>query len=325
MAVPTTIDSTGSTNVATALQAFVNSVPDGSLITFKPGGVYRIDRGIFLGNRHHLVFEGNGATLRAMGSGSLIASSPFLIDGSNSDIVIRNFTLEGSNNKTGTDIYGGGEEQQGIAIYGSSRIEVHNTVVRKTWGDGLYANEKDTTGAWSVDLWVHDNTFERIGRMGITMNGARNALLERNTFDQVGMFVLDIEPDLPSQGAIDIVFRNNTAGVWGLTPTFTNWFVACANDNVGPGAVIRNITITGNHVTSGAPSSANTPNFGGLATWFGKNRTQNIVFTNNTTSRAGAGAVLRFEHVDGLTVRGNQQPLTSGPLTYIYDSTNVQQ
>jgi hypothetical protein len=323
--VPTGIDSTGATNAAPALQSFINSTPDGSIIVFKAGGVYRLDRGLFVSNRHNLVFDGNGSTLRAAGSATLIASSPFLIDGGNSDIVVKNFTIEGNNPKTGTAIFGGGEDQQGVAIYGGTRIEITNNTVRKTFGDGVYANEKDTTHSWVDGLWVHDNTFAYIGRMGLTMNGAKNALLERNSFDQVGMFVLDIEPDTSYQGATDIVFRSNTAGVWGLTPTYTNWFVAAANNNAGPGAVIRNITITDNYVSSGAPTSANTPNFGGLATWIGKSRTSNIVFTNNTTSRAGAGAVLRFEHVDGLTVRGNVQPLTSGSLTYIFDSTNVSQ
>ena len=323
--IPTAIDSTGATNAASALQSFINSTPDGSVIVFKAGGVYRLDRGLFVSNRHHLVFDGNGATLRAAGSSTLIAASPLLIDGGNSDIVVKNFTIEGNNPKTGTAIYGGGEDQQGVAIYGGTRIEIANNSIRKTFGDGIYANEKDTTHSWVDGLWVHDNTFTYIGRMGLTMNGAKNALLERNSFDQVGMFVLDIEPDTSYQGATDIAFRNNTAGAWGLTPNFTNWFVACANNSAGPGAVIRNVTITGNYVSSGAPSSSNTPNFGGLATWIGKSRTSNIVFTNNTTSRAGAGAVLRFEHVDGLTVKGNVQPLTSGSLTYIYDSTNVSQ
>ena len=88
---------------------------------------------------------------------------------------------------------------------------------------------------------------------------------------------------------------------------------------------MRSITITGNHVSQGAPSSPNTPNAGGLATWFGKTRTADITFTNNTTTKAGAGPVLRFEHVDGLTVSGNTQPLTSGTLVSISDSTNVVQ
>ncbi len=79
---------------------------------------------------------------------------------------MREFTIEGSNTKTGTAIYGGGEDQQGVAIYGGTRIEVANNTIRKSWGDGVYANEKDTTHAWVDGLWVHGNTFERIGRMG---------------------------------------------------------------------------------------------------------------------------------------------------------------
>ncbi len=152
-----------------------------------------------------------------------------------------------------------------------------------------------------------------------------NALLENNSFDQVGSSSSTSSPTPPSQGAIDITFRNNTVGVWGLTPTFTNWFVACANNNFGPGAIVRDIAITGNHVTGGAPSSANTPNAGGLATWFGKSRTSDIVFTDNTTTKAGRGPVLIFQYVDGLTVRGNVQPLTSGSLVSISNSTNVSQ
>ena len=172
-------------------------------------------------------------------------------------------------------------------------------------------------------LWVHDSTLTYIGRNAFTMQAVQNALLERNTIDQVGGSVLDIEPDLSSQGAINLTLRSNTVAVWGLSPLYTMHFVACANNNVGVGAVIRGLTITGNRVTSGAPNSANTPNAGGLSTWIGKSRTSSVTFTNNTTTKAGAGPVLVFQHVDGLTVTGNTQPVTSGSLTLITDSTNV--
>jgi Right handed beta helix region len=322
--VPTSIDATGATNAGSALQTFINGVPDGSVIVFKAGGVYRLDRGIFVSNRHQLVFDGNGATVRAGGAGSLIAASPFLIDGANSDIVVRNFTIEGNNPRTGTDIYDqAGEDQQGVAIYGGSRIEITNNTIRKTWGDGIYANEKDTTHSWVDGLWVHANTFVYIGRNTFTMNGAKNAILERNTIDKVGGSVLDIEPDTSLQGVTNLTLRYNTIAVWGMSPKFTQHFVACANDSYGPGAVIRGVTITGNHVSQGAPNSVYTYNAGGLYSWIGKTRTSSITFTNNTTTKAGAGPVLIFEHVDGLTVTGNTQPLTSGSLVSIRDSTNV--
>jgi hypothetical protein len=48
-----------------------------------------------------------------------------------------------------------------------------------------------------------------------------------------------------------------------------------------------------------------------------------VKFLNNTTTKPGRGPVLVFEHVDGLTVSGNVQPLLGGPLTKISDSTGV--
>ncbi len=322
--VPTTIDSTGATNAAAALQSFIGSVPDRSVVAFKAGGVYRLDRGIYLSKRRHLVFDGKGATLRATGPSKLIASSPFLLDGGNSNITIRNFIIEGNNLKTGADLYDPGQEdQQGIAIYGGSRIEISANTIRNTHGDGIYANEKDTTHTWVDGLWIHDNRLTRIGRMGVTFNAVANGIVERNRLDQIGMFVFDIEPDTSTQGARNVTFRNNTVGTYGLTPRYTNWFFASANYNVAAGAVIDGITISGNRVTGGAPSHANTPNAGGLATWIGRSRIKNVTFTNNTTTKAGRGPVLVFEHVDGLTVTGNVQPLVTGSLTRISDSTAV--
>jgi hypothetical protein len=49
----------------------------------------------------------------------------------------------------------------------------------------------------------------------------------------------------------------------------------------------------------------------------------NIVFRGNSTAKSGVGSVLQFQRIDGLTVTDNQQPLTSGSLAAIYDSTNV--
>ena len=45
--------------------------------------------------------------------------------------------------------------------------------------------------------------------------------------------------------------------------------------------------------------------------------------TDWPTTKAGAGPVLIFEYVDGLTVTGNTQPHATGSLTYISDSTAV--
>ncbi len=324
VSVPASVDSTGSRDAAPALQAFLETVPNRSIVVFKPTGIYRLGRGIFLSNRQHLVLDGRGATLRAAGSSTLIAASPILIDGANSNIAIRNFTIEGNNPRVDADQYDPSQEgQQGIAIYGGSQIEISGNLIRYTHGDGIYANEKDTTHTWVDGLWIHDNRIARTGRSGITFNAVSNGLVERNRLSLIGMFVFNIEPDTSAQGARRVTYRNNTVGSYGLTPLFTNWFFASANIDVAPGAVIDGITITGNRVTIGAPSNPHTPNAGGLATWIGRSRISNVVFTNNTTTKPGRGPVLIFQHVDGLTVKGNVQPLLGGMLHRISDSTGV--
>lgn len=324
VAVPSSVDASGTRDASAAINAFLRTVPNRSVVTFKAGGIYRMDRGIFLSNRQHLILDGNGATLRAAGPSTLIAASPILIDGANSNIVIRNFTIEGNNPRVDADQYDPSQEgQQGIAIYGGSRIEIAGNLIRYTHGDGIYANLKDTTGNWTDRLWIHDNRLARIGRSGITFNAVSNGLVERNRLNKIGMFVFNIEPDTPAQGARKVTYRNNTVGSYGLTPLYTSWFFASANYNVAPGAVVESITITGNRVTEGAPRTAHNPNAGGLATWIGRPRIRNVVFSNNTTTKSGHGPVLIFQHVDGLTVTGNQQPLSGGGLMLIHDSTGV--
>ena len=170
---PPTIDSPVATSAAAALQSFIGSVPDGSVIVFKAGGVYRMDRGIALQNRHNLVFEGNGATLRSTGDGSSMWASNFVTWASAtsvSDIVIRNFVFEGNNPRTGSDIYDPSRESQhGVGIYGGSRIEVANNTIRHTWGDGVYA-ANGSTQEWPRDIWVHGNTFDYIGRNALSLS-----------------------------------------------------------------------------------------------------------------------------------------------------------
>ena len=106
-------------------------------------------------------------------------------------------------------------------------------------GDGLYANENTPTAgsaaAWPTDIWFHDNSIDYVGRNAFTINSGRRVTLERNVIDHVGGSVLDIEPDLDTQGAVDLILRNNTVGAWGMSPAYTMHFVACANNSYGVG------------------------------------------------------------------------------------------
>ena len=122
--VPASIDASGGSDVSSALQSFINGVPDGSTIVFRAGGTYSLGRGLRLNGRRNLVFDGQGATLRTTGPGGNVASSTFLIEGGSRDITIRDLSLVGNNPDAGTaDAYHGElESLMVVAIYVSCGI-----------------------------------------------------------------------------------------------------------------------------------------------------------------------------------------------------------
>jgi hypothetical protein len=296
--VPATIDATGSTDASAALISFVNTVPDGSTIVFKAGGVYRMDAALKFAHRHNLTFEGNGATLRANG-GTTEASSLFWLGsyaGGNSGILIRNFTLAGNSSTPG--VYQSGREgAHGILVDSGSAIEISGVTVRGVWGDCLYV------GSAASGVSFHDSTCASNGRNGVTVTSATNLTVQRVAFTRSGYCTFDIEPNVSTESATNIRLLDNTAGTW------TNSFLSAEG---APGSVVSGLTISGNSVTGGS-----------LLTAIGLARRQNIVFTNNRSTVAAWGPVLRFAHIDGLTVTGNVQPLSSGALVSITDSTGV--
>ena len=298
IAVPSSIDSTGATDASAKLNAFLATVPDGSTIAFRAGATYLMDAPLKFSRRHNLTFDGRGATLKANGptteSGSLIWVGSY--GGANTGITIHDFTLVGHSTTPG--VYQGGKEgAHGVLIAGSNDVDVYDVTVSAVWGDCFYV------GGWADTVRFHDSTCQSNGRNGVTITSGRNVTIQHVAFPKNGYVVLDIEPNLSSEGASNIKFLDNTAGTWSDT-----FFSALG----APGSVIDGVTVSGNTLTSKS-----------LRTHVTLARRQNIVFTNNTSTVAAAGPVLQFAHVDGLTVTGNVQPLTSGQLASISDCTGV--
>ena len=308
-AVPASIDATGSSDASAALNAFIATVPDGSTIVFKTGGIYRLDQSILLAGRHNLVFEGNGATLRANATGTAALGSPFRLNPGNAYITIRDFTITGNNPNTTTLYTAGQEDQMGVLIYGSTNIEVAHNTISHTWGDGVYIGPNVSTHASSDSIWVHDNAFSSIGRMGIAVVAGSHVTVERNSFDRVGISVFDVEPDYAWEVNTFDTFRDNTVGSYGLSTRYVGFLFAA---NGAAGSTVHDVTVSGNTVSGKS-----------LLTIVHLARRQNIAFTNNTSTVRATGPVLRFAHVDGLTVTANVQPLASGVLARITDSTGV--
>jgi hypothetical protein len=293
--VPDSIDASGASDASAALVSFLETVPDGSTIVFKAGAIYRMDQGLKFSDRHDLTFDGNGATLQSNGDVHE-TSSLFALWGGNTGITIRNFKLVG--NSTTPGVYQPGSEgAHGIIVDGGGGVDISGVTVSSVWGDGIYV------GLWADGVSIHDSTVTSNGRNGVSIIAGKNVTVQRVAFTQSGYCTFDIESNVSTEGASNINFIDNTAGTWG------NVFLAA---NGVAGSVVDGVTVRNNRVTGSTLLSDIT-----LA------RRTNIVFENNTSTVPADGPVLRFAHIDGLTVTGNVQPLKSGALAFIVDSTAV--
>ena len=319
--VPSSIDATGRTDASGKLQAFLARVPDRSTIVFKAGGTYRLDKAIRIETRNRLTFDGQGAILRMAGCD--VGDSAFVIDRLATNITIRRFLMVGDNAGGGTtDAYVEGcEYQTGVAVYSGKNVEIANVSIIRTHGDCVYLDGASGSGyAWTNNVWFHDSVCKLNGRSGVAIVAGTNVAVERVHFYKVGISVLNIEPDNDRGGGSYVSFRKNTVDGYGMTSRFTSWFVAAEGAD---GSKVHDLTITGNTVTAGAPSSDNRITAAGLATTIAVPRRQRIVFRDNSTSVAGGGPALYFHHIDGLTVTGNIQPLTDGSIAKFVDCSAV--
>jgi hypothetical protein len=284
--------------------AAVKAAPNGSIISLATNGSYALAGPISLNSKSNIVLLGNGATLHSS-AGYTEASSAIQAFGA-SDIAIRNLKIVGKSPTPG--IYIGGQEgAHGIRLVMGTRIEIDSVDISAVYGDAV------NTDYWTDGVWMHDSKVHDNGRVGFAVLSGRNILIERNAYDHNGGMVLDIEPYEADGGADTVTFRNNTSTrqARGAGGPFDLGFYVGAN---GGGAGLKNITITGN-TTEILTMQFVVPGTG--------LRYQNIVVTNNVGTVAAPGPVMHFAHIDGLTITGNVQPITSGTLASILDSTNV--
>jgi hypothetical protein len=301
--VPADIDATGASDASAALNDFLASVPDRSTIVFKKAGTYLMDRGIFVQGRRNLIFEGNGATLRANPATTDTQSdSIFALWGQNRNIVIRNFHIDGAAEQPGVYVPQEREGFYGVLIQGDN-VEVHDVTIEAIPGDAFQVNVSGD-GNWSRDAYIHDSHVLSAGRNGVAIIAGSNVLVERVRFDTIGYSTFDIEPNEDWQGADGVTFRDNVAGTW------SNSFLSAEG---APGSRVEGVTVTGNTVTGDSLLTV-------VALATGR---KDVVFTDNVSLVAAEGPVLRFSNIDGLTIFGNEQPLSSGELARITDSTNV--
>lgn len=306
--IPGTIDPTGATDVAAAINAWVESVPDGRILDFN-GGTFKLSQGIQLSNRHNLVLWGNGATLNvaAGASGGSQLTSPIVVGhkygGSwtlgSTDIAIHDFTIVGNNPTPGTFVPGS-EAQANLELTGCTRLEVYDIAGSNAYGD--FAFFEDIT-----DGWLHDCTSTGSGRDGVSVISGNRILVETTTLDDVGQNVFDIEPNTSAQACLGITLRNCTATVW------DNAFLGIEGTHTG--APVHNIIVSGNVISTDSLLS--------IVDNGNTSRMTNISIINNVSLGGSvAGPVITVKYTDNVTVTGNVQT-HSGALTSFTSCTNV--
>ncbi len=327
--VPSSIDATGGTDASGALNAFIKSVPNGSVVSFPATGIYRLNQGLLLAGRNNVVLDGNGAQLRIRGSGSDEGLSAFLLRGSR-HIAIRDFRVVGADPNWPAN---SGENAHVLGLSGwygggpSAYVEMANVRASHIFGDGVYLEGRNSSPYEpSHHVWVHHNTFDYMGRNAVSLINATTVLIEDNTFDHVSYHVLDIEPNFAAQVVKEVTFRQNDVGSYAHRRNLLGFFVSDVAIGSGVGSTVAGITIANNRVAGiasdgyeGRPRALNSKF---ITT--GGNRHRDIVFRGNTTTRAVAGpAILYFSGIDGVRVTDNVQPLSSSSFAAFSSCTSV--
>lgn len=319
--IPDSIDSTGATDVSSAIQNLINNAPASSTLVFKSGGRYRLDKGIWIDNKNNLTLEGNGAILYLRTNDLWISIHISNSTGTN----LRNLTLEGTNNGTSSNE---GLNSHAIGVLSSDDTLIDNVDIKNVWADCIFTRHFfGQNGDWSNNLTFKNSSCVRNGRTGVTLTGVNNLRIENNYFDQIAFHLFNSEPGEPHEGANGVLIKDNNVGSYGVQNIDDPWFFASCDAQWNSGdSTVSNVTITGNTI-QGNPS-AWSGNLGLIKALHivicgDTGIRENYTVTNNNVNSAVNGPSMYFKYVKGLTVTGNTQPLNSGTLIDYTGSTNV--
>ena len=271
--VPSSIADDNTGDVGSALQSFINSVPNGSIIVFDqsktaqgfthksatPDSIYRMTNGLILNNRSNLTFWGYNTKLNVIGSGTADSHSGFTVSGG-SNIKILGFEIQGTNTKSGAiDAYTGhpGERQHGVAhIYETNGTEIADVWVHHVNGDGIYTACWGTWPTAGNYNW-HHNLIELTGRQGITLNQTSSTLIENNIVRDSALYNIDGEDCKDgTQKLTNVIIRNNEIARQGWGADYGSHAISFEydwNDPTPPAlADFGPITIENNYFSAGA-------------------------------------------------------------------------
>jgi hypothetical protein len=282
------IDATGASDVTAALQGLIDRTADGGVVQLQAHGAYRVEGTLVVEERHNLRIEGNGARIFATTVGDGSRSHLRIIGGSH--LVVRGLEIRGANPHAGTDgraYVPDLEAQHGIRIEGTTDVELDRVHVSDVHGDFVYLGRHLEDDRWTERVWIHDSTFARSGRQGISVTGGRDIVIEHNTISDVRMATIDLEPH-PSFGAENVHVIDNTFGPVRLIS------IAATGGGRADTVVVARNTLRGQalRLIARPPDGS---------------RRQRYWIVDNTSDTPANRTPLRFANIDGIVVTGNRQ------------------
>lgn len=192
------------------------------------------------------------------------------------------------------------EAEHGIRFEGSQGIRVRWPEIDDVWGDHFYFGKTNLDSTLTTRCEVTDAVCGESGRHSISMTAAKECQVLRSTFGN-GRTCIDFEPNGARGGVWDARVDGCTfAGI------YTGLF--CASASPSTEGVVEGVTVVDCKVPNG---SLQTVIEGGA-------RRASFAFDGNEGVRAvgkNNGAVLYFRGVDGVTVKGNRNPVQLGRVT----------
>lgn len=288
--IPTTIDSTGRTDVSVPMAQFFASVPDSSTVELTPNGIYRMESTLLLTKRHNLTIHGNGAMFKVTSPANRTRSNVRVMDSSN--IAFTNLRIKGANPNAGMSdaaFVSAKEAQHGIEAKSVAGFVLSHVTITDTYGDFVYLSRNEEH-PWTSDVLITDSTFLRNGRQGITITAARNVVIQNNTMDQMRRATFDLEAHYANFGADGVTIKDNHIGQGRL------YLIAAVGI-----ARIDHLTLQGNTVARPMEIRLDSEDGSTNQDWKILDNTSSVMADNLDP------AVMHFNHLDGLEVHGNRQ------------------
>jgi hypothetical protein len=312
--VPSVIAADCSVDVTNALQSWIDSTPDNSTLSLGSHACYRIDETLTLRNRHRVLLDGNGATLKAVTMGTRKRIHLLLSGGS--DITVRDLVVRGANPHAGATraaYIKTLEAQHGFEIDGVSGVLLDDVHVSDVYGDFVYIGLASKQPSRNVT--VAHSRFERSGRQGITVTSGIGVDIVDNVITDVARSLFDLEANGRSTQIENIRIMGNVTG------RAVNFWLA----DKGADARIGNVQIVGNRMAEAT---------GGLVFVFGTGSTYrgpfvieaNHLIANDRVNDEGSSGAFFFTHAQDVTIRQNTVVFPSGhrmPAIELRDSHDV--